>query len=364
MQCGIVGLPNVGKSTLFNALTKTAAAIAANYPFCTIEPNVGVSTVQDEQLIKLAKIASSEKIIYSTMEFVDIAGLVKGASNGEGLGNQFLSNIRNTDLIVHVVRCFDDENITHVNGVVDPKSDIEIINVELILADLESVKKKCNNIEKKARIQKNPELEEDLRILKECEELLSAGNPVRIKFSEVTDKKIKSFNLITSKPVVYVANVPENNILSGNPWSQEVQEFAKKENSSFCTISASTEMMIANLDTKEEQLEYLNMLNIKDSSLSVIAKLCKDALNIQTFYTIGKKEARSWNFKKNMKAPEVAGVIHTDFEKGFIRAEVISYTDYISCEGEAKAKSEGKMRLEGKDYYVKNYDILHFRFNV
>ena len=364
MQCGIVGLPNVGKSTLFNALTKTKSAIAANYPFCTIDPNEGVAEIYDEQLIILAKIANSEKIINSYIKFVDIAGLVKGASTGEGLGNQFLGNIRNTDAIVHVVRCFDDENITHVNGNVNPIYDIEIINTELILSDIETIKKKRANIEKKARIQKTPDLIDELNLLDECEELLNNGKCIREKYNEILHKNVKQLGLLTSKPIIYVANVTEEFINKGNDWSNQVKEIAIKENASFALISASTEETIANLEDETEKLEYMQMLDIKISGLSNVAGLCRNALNIKTFYTIGKKEARSWHFKNGMKAPETAGIIHTDFEKGFIRAEVIGYNDYIQYNGESGAKEAGKWRLEGKTYIVQDGDVMHFRFNV
>ncbi len=359
MYCGIVGLPNVGKSTLFNALTKTSIAQAANYPFCTIEPNIGIAHIYDERLQNLAKIAKSQKIITSYIEFVDIAGLVEGASKGEGLGNQFLSNIRNVNVIVQLVRCFDDKNILHVHGKVDPKYDIEIINTELKLADLESVQKKITSSEKKARISKNAETIEDLEILNECKNTLLADEMICIKFNEIKMSNMKKFGLLTSKPIIYVANVSEDCLSTGNAWSESIKEYSND----VILVSANVEEMIANIEEPQEAEEYMNQLGIKASGLSRIANACQEALGLQTFYTIGEKEARSWQFKKGTLAPAAAGLIHTDFEKGFIRAEVISYDDYIQY-GEQGAKANGKMKLQGKDYVMQDGDIVHFRFNV
>lgn len=361
MRCGIVGLPNVGKSTLFNALTRSFSAQAANYPFCTIEPNVGIATVYDERLKNLAATANSQKIINSCIEFVDIAGLVKGASQGEGLGNKFLGNIRNVSVIVHMVRCFNDTNITHVHGQINPEYDIEIINTELQLADLEAIQKKIIDIEKKARITKNSEILEDLAILNRCQTLLLEGKPICVEFNEITNPGLKKFGLITSKPVLYVANVSEKDILHGNTWSDKILSRYGSQN--FALVSANLEESIANISDENEYNEYLTQYGLKVSSLSKIAQICQNLLDLQTFYTIGPKEARSWQFKTGSLAPSAAGLIHSDFERGFIKVEVISYENYMQY-GENGSKSNGKMRLEGKDYVMRDGDVVHFKFNV
>lgn len=361
-KCGIVGLPNVGKSTLFNALTSSQAAEAANYPFCTIEPNVGKVSVPDERLHNLAAIASSAKIIPNQIEFVDIAGLVRGASKGEGLGNQFLSHIREVDAIVNVLRCFEDDDITHVEGKVDPITDIEIIETELILADLESLEKRLPNMEKKARTDK--EVAADVSLINEITKILGSGKPARLAVNQDNEKRIKNLQLLTSKPIMYVCNVAEHEVLSGNKYSEQVANKAKAEGARCVLISAKIEADIANLESEEEKKEFLESLNMKQTGLSQVIKAGYEMLGLITFFTIGPKEAHAWTLKNGMLAPQAAGVIHTDFEKGFIRAETILYDDYIKYNGEAGAREAGRLRLEGKDYKVNDGDILHFRFNV
>jgi GTP-binding protein YchF len=363
-NCGIVGLPNVGKSTLFNALTQTAAAEAANYPFCTIEPNVGRVGVPDPRLKVLADIASSKEIIPTQLEFVDIAGLVKGASKGEGLGNKFLSHIREVDAIVHVVRCFENDDITHVEGSVDPLRDAEIIETELILADMESVEKRIPALEKRIRSQ-DKEAKIQMDLLKQVQVLLEAGKPAReMKVSEDDAKQFKMLQLITSKPLMYVCNVAEDEAEKGNEFTAKVIEKAKKEGASYVIISAQIEEEIAALGSEEEKAEFLSTLGLEEAGLSRVIRAGYQMLNLITFFTIGPKEAHAWTVAKNSAAPKAAGVIHTDFEKGFIRSETISYNDYVACKGEQGAKEAGKMRLEGKDYIVQDGDVLHFRFNV
>lgn len=363
-NCGIVGLPNVGKSTLFNALTATQAAEAANFPFCTIEPNKGIVSVPDERLYKLAEIANSQKIIPAQIEFVDIAGLVQGASKGEGLGNKFLSHIREVDAIIHVLRCFEDDNITHVHGKIDPLYDAEIINTELIIADLESVEKRLPNITKKAK-QNDLEAKELLPIMENAKKCLEDGKPLRsIISSEEEAEQIKKLQLITSKPILYVCNVAEEEAATGNNHSNKVAEMAKAENANIVIISSKIEEEIASLESDEEKQEFLESLELAETGLNKIINSGFNLLNLSVYFTIGPKEARAWTFKSGIKAPQAAGIIHTDFEKGFIRAETTAYQDYIDLNGEAGAKEAGKMRLEGKEYIVKDGDVIHFRFNV
>lgn len=363
-QCGIVGLPNVGKSTLFNALTQTAAAEAANYPFCTIEPNIGRVNVPDKRLSQLAEVAGSKEIIPTQLEFVDIAGLVKGASKGEGLGNQFLSNIREVDAILHVLRCFEDGNVTHVEGDVDPLRDAEIIEMELILADMESLEKRLPNLERKVRGQ-DKEAIQQINIIKRVLEVLHAGKPARCtEISEDERRAFKMLQLITSKPMMYVCNVAEDEAVEGNELSRKIAEMAEKENAQSVVISAKIEEEIASLDSEEEKHEFLESLGLAETGLSRIIHSGYRLLDLITFFTIGPKEAHAWTVRRHAKAPEAAGVIHTDFEKGFIRAETIACDDYIQFKGENGAKEAGKMRLEGKEYIVSDGDVMHFRFNV
>jgi len=363
-NCGIVGLPNIGKSTLFNALTQTAAAEAANYPFCTIEPNVGRVGVPDARLAKLAKIASSAQIIPTQIEFVDIAGLVKGASKGEGLGNKFLSHIREVDAIVHVLRCFEDGDVTHVEGSVDPIRDAEIIEMELILADLESVEKRIPALEKRIRAQ-DKEAKAQMELLKQVQVLLEGGRPAReLEVAEDDKRTFHMLSLITSKPLMYVCNVSEEDAKEGNEFTAKVIEKAKKENAAYVIISARIEEEIASLESEEEKQEFLETIGLEEAGLNRVIRTGYSLLELLTFFTIGPKEARAWTVKKNSRAPQAAGVIHTDFEKGFIRSETIAYDDYIKFSGEQGSKEAGKMRLEGKEYIVQDGDVLHFRFNV
>jgi len=362
LQCGIVGLPNVGKSTLFNALTQTASAQAANYPFCTIEPNIGRVNVPDERLSKLAKIAGSAQIIPNQIEFVDIAGLVRGASKGEGLGNQFLSHIREVDAIINVVRCFEDENITHVENNVDPIRDIELIQLELILADLESLEKRIPNLEKKLKTEK--EIASQIDMAKRVLEVLKNGQSARLTEIKNSDEEkiLKNLQLITSKPQMFVCNLKEDE-LQGNKYSQMVDEFAKKNNFKVLKICAQIEAEVAGLETQEEKDEFLQAVGLRETGLSQIIRQAFSLLELISFFTVGPKECHAWTVKKGSNAPKSAGVIHTDFEKGFIRAETIAYDDYISLNGEEGAKNSGKLRLEGKDYITQDGDIFHFRFN-
>ncbi len=360
-KCGIVGLPNVGKSTLFNALTQTAAAQAANYPFCTIDPNVGDVAVPDPRLEKLASIAHSKEIIPTRLTFVDIAGLVRGASKGEGLGNQFLANIRECDAIAHVVRCFEDSDVTHVEGKIAPIDDIEIIETELMLADLESLEKRIVPLEKKAK-GGDKEAKELFDLMSRCLVMLRDGKPARLV--EVKPEELKNFQglgLLTSKPVLYVCNVEEGAADGGNAFSAEVQKRAAEEGAVAVVVSAKIESEIAILPA-EEQKDYLEAVGLKEPGLNRVIRAGYDLLQLITYFTVGPKEARAWTISIGTKAPQAAGVIHTDFEKGFIRAETIAYEDYIAGGGEAGAREAGKLRLEGKDYVVQDGDIMHFRF--
>ena len=362
LQCGIVGLPNVGKSTLFNALTQTAAAQAANYPFCTIEPNIGKVNVPDFRLEKLTKIAGSQEIIPAQIEFVDIAGLVRGASTGEGLGNKFLSHIREVDAIINVVRCFEDENITHVEGQVDPLRDIELIQLELIIADMESLEKRIPTLEKKARLDK--EAAAQIEVAKKVLEVLKDGKAARLtKLKSEEEKIFKELQLITSKPQLFVCNLKEHE-LAGNKYSDLVEKFGKENSYQVLKICAQIEAEVAGLETDEEKKEFLESVGLEETGLAQIIKSSYHLLNLITFFTVGPKECHAWTLKKDSSAPKAAGVIHTDFEKGFIRAETISYEDYVNLAGEEGAKTAGKLRLEGKDYITQDGDVFHFRFNV
>jgi hypothetical protein len=363
LKCGIVGLPNVGKSTLFNALTASSAAEAANYPFCTIEPNTGTVLVPDERLYDLAKIAGSAKIIPASIEFVDIAGLVKGASKGEGLGNKFLSHIREVDAIIHVLRCFDDLDVTHVHGKVDPVSDAEVVEAELIIADLESIEKRIINIEKKYK-SGDKSLKDQLELMADCRQALLEGKPVRTLTQKYDSKALSGLQLLTSKPILYVCNVLENEAVEGNAYSGAVIEKAKLEGASAVVISSKIEAEISSLQDEEEKKEFLASLGLEQTGLSKIIKSAYDLLGLKSFFTIGPKEAHAWTFEDGSLAPQAAGIIHTDFEKGFIRAEIIGYKDYIELGSEAKVKELGKMRVEGKEYKMQDGDVVHFRFNV
>ena len=362
-KCGIIGLPNVGKSTLFNALTETATAEAANYPFCTIEPNTGIVAVPDSRLKLLSELAKSQKVIPAQMQFVDIAGLVSGASKGEGLGNKFLSHIREVDALVHVLRCFEDADITHVANSIDPLRDAEIIETELMLADLESLDRQIQNLSKKAK-SNEVDAKNDLLLMKELLVFLSDGKPIRLADLTLDKiKRIKNFNLLTSKPVLYACNVNENDAAKGNNFTKTIFDKAGVENCDAVIISGSIEAEIAILDDDEKN-EFLKDLNLKESGLSRLIKTGFRLLDLITFFTIGPKESRAWTLKNNSTAPEAAGIIHTDFQKGFIRAETISCDDYLNLKSEQAAKDAGRMRVEGADYVVKDGDVFHFRFNV
>ena len=364
LTAGIVGLPNVGKSTLFNAITKKSI-LAANYPFATIEPNVGVVTVPDERLEKLNAMFEPERLIPTAFEFTDIAGLVKGASQGEGLGNKFLSHIRETDAIVEVVRCFENGDIIHVEGAVDPIRDIEIINLELILADLESIGNRIEKIEKKVRTgSKDKDEILELEALTKAKEALEKNIALRsVDFTKEERLAIKSYNFLTLKPIIYMANINEEDINKDNDYVNKVIEYAKKENAKVIKVCAKIEEELSQLDDKDHQ-DMLEALGIEMSGLDQLIKATYDLLGLATYFTVGKDEVRAWTFRKGMNAKECAGIIHTDFEKGFIRAEVMSYSDLIECGSELKVKEAGKARLEGKDYLMQDGDICHFRFNV
>jgi len=362
-RMGIVGLPNVGKSTLFNALTRTAAAQAANFPFCTIEPNVGDVAVPDARLDKLADIGKSAQIIPTRMTFVDIAGLVKGASKGEGLGNQFLANIRETDAIAHVLRCFEDEDVTHVDGRVDPVADAETIETELIIADMESIEKRLQNIVRKVRGGDKEAMQQE-RLMKAALALLEEGKPARLLEVDAEDAKAwKMLQLLTSKPVLYVCNVDEAEAGTGNALSEKVAEMAAAQGNAHVVISAKIEEEISQLDA-DEAAEFLAELGLEEAGLDRLIRAGYDLLDLQTYFTVGPKEARAWTIRRGTSAPQAAGVIHGDFERGFIRAETIAFDDFVACNGEAGAKESGKMRAEGKAYLVKDGDVLHFLFNT
>ncbi|MGA7430106.1 MAG: redox-regulated ATPase YchF [Xanthobacteraceae bacterium] len=360
-KCGIVGLPNVGKSTLFNALTETAAAQAANYPFCTIEPNVGEVAVPDKRLDTLATLAKSAVIVPTRLTFVDIAGLVRGASKGEGLGNQFLANIREVDAIAHVVRCFEDTDVTHVEGRIDPTADIETIETELMLADLDSLERRVDTLSKKAK-GNDKESKETLDLVNRALVLLRDGKPARLTERKPEEEKLfHSLGLLTSLPVLYVCNVDEASAATGNAFSRKVEERAKAEGAASVVISAKIEAEIAVL-SREERADYLDAVGLKEAGLDRLIGAGYALLHLVTYFTAGPKEARAWTITQGTKAPQAAGVIHTDFEHGFIRAETIGYDDYVTCHGEAGARDAGKMRLEGKDYVVHDGDVMHFRF--
>lgn len=362
-KCGIVGLPNVGKSTLFNALTQTASAEAANFPFCTIEPNVGLVSVPDERLDNLASIVNPQKTLPTQIEFVDIAGLVAGAHKGEGLGNQFLANIREVDAIAHVVRCFEDENITHVSGRVNPVEDIETIETELMLADLSVVDKMITNADKKAK-SGDKDAKVLVAMLERFKEALENGQMARTV--EVTENEMphyKKIQLLTTKPIMYVCNVEEEKAADGNEFSQQVADYAAKNGAVSAVISAAIEAEICTLDD-DEKMAFLEDMNLTEPGLNRMIRAGYSLLNLITYFTAGPKEVRAWTVRKNSTAPQAAGVIHTDFEKGFIKADTIAYADFVGNNGEQGAKDAGKLRMEGKEYVVQDGDVLHFKFNV
>ncbi|TDQ66952.1 hypothetical protein ATL17_0958 [Maritalea mobilis] len=362
-KCGIVGLPNVGKSTLFNALTRTAAAQAANFPFCTIEPNVGEVSVPDERLDKIATIGKSAEIIPTRLSFVDIAGLVKGAAQGEGLGNQFLANIREVDAIAYVLRCFENDDIVHVAGKVDPLTDAEVVETELMLADMESLEKRIPNLEKKLRGQ-DKDAKATLDLVNRALEVLRDGKPARyVEVSKDEQKLFDQLQLLTSKPALYICNVDEDSAAEGNELTKKVEEYAKAQNARMVIISAEIESELSQLEDAE-QAEYLESLGLEEPGLNRIIREGYKLLNLQTYFTVGPKEARAWTITEGTKAPQAAGVIHTDFERGFIRAQTIAYEDFVALGGEAAAKEAGKARDEGKEYVVKDGDIMLFKFNT
>ncbi|MBN2744191.1 MAG: redox-regulated ATPase YchF [Marinilabiliaceae bacterium] len=364
LQCGIVGLPNVGKSTLFNCLSN-ARAQSANFPFCTIEPNVGVITVPDDRLIELERLVKPQRVQPTTVEIVDIAGLVKGASKGEGLGNKFLANIRETDAIIHVLRCFDDDNITHVDGSVNPIRDKEVIDVELQIKDLETVDARIARTEKQAKTGKDADAKRLYDLLLRYKAALESGLSARtVEVAESEEKISRELFLLTNKPVMYVCNVDEKSVATGNKYVDMVREAVKDENAEVLVIAAKTESEIAELETYEERQMFLEDLGLKESGVAQLIRAAYKLLNLETYFTAGVKEVRAWTYPKGAMAPQAAGVIHTDFEKGFIRAEVISYNDFVKYGSEQACKEAGRMRVEGKEYVVSDGDIMHFRFNV
>lgn len=364
LKCGIVGLPNVGKSTLFNCLSNSKAQ-AANFPFCTIDPNVGSITVPDERLTKIAELVKPQNIVPTTVEIVDIAGLVKGASKGEGLGNKFLSNIRECEAIIHVIRCFDNPNVVHVEGSVNPVRDKEIIDIELQLKDLETVETRIKKIEKQAKTGNDKEALKTFQLLEKIKQTLEQGKSVRtLNLSNEEKDRIKDLNLLTIKPVLYVCNVDESSAKTGNIYSQQIEQLAKEENAEVLIITAQMESEIAALETYEEKQMFLQELGLDEPGVNKLIKKAYKLLNLQTYFTAGEKEVRAWTIEKGWTAPQAAGVIHTDFEKGFIKAEVISYDDFIKYGSESACREAGKLRIEGKDYIVQDGDIMHFRFNV
>lgn len=366
LQCGIVGLPNVGKSTLFNCLSN-AKAQSANFPFCTIEPNIGVINVPDERLIELEKIDKPEKVIPATIEFVDIAGLVKGASKGEGLGNKFLANIRETDAIIHILRCFENDNITHVDGSVNPVRDKDIIDTELQLKDLETVENRIDKVAKKAKTGTDKDAKKELDILQRYKATLEQGKAGRtVELSDTEKLLVQDLHLLTTKPVLYVCNVNDTEIQSGNKHTQAVKKVINDENpdAEILFIAAATEADIAELESYEERQMFLQDMGLKEPGVNKLIKAAYRLLDLETYFTTGKDESRAWTFKRGTKAPQAAGVIHTDFEKGFIRAEVIKYSDYVQIRSESACRDAGKISVEGKEYVVQDGDIMHFRFNV
>lgn len=363
LKCGIVGLPNVGKSTLFNCLSN-AKAQSANFPFCTIEPNIGTISVPDTRLEKLEGLVNPERVIPTTMEILDIAGLVKGASKGEGLGNKFLANIRETDAILHVLRCFDDGNIIHVDGSIDPVRDKEIIDIELQLKDLESIDKKIISISRIIKSGDKDALKENELALKIKEALEQSVSVRALDFSEEEKEIVHQFNLITSKPVMYVCNVDEASVIKGNQYVNQVKEAVSAENAEVLVIGAKIEADITELETYDERQMFLDELNLEEPGVNRLIRSAYNLLNLETYFTAGEKEVRAWTIKKGMTAPQAAGVIHTDFEKGFIRAEVMKYNDFSTLESEQAVKEAGKFKVEGKEYVVQDGDIMHFRFNV